>query len=73
MAFDDNLAARICHAPARTKSTDEKTMFGSVGFLLNGYFLVGVWKDSLCVRLGRRRRGTEGAAMIQGHRCRVPV
>ena len=27
-------------------------MFGGVGFLLNGNLLVGVWKDSLCVRLG---------------------
>lgn len=30
----------------------EKKMFGGVGFLLNGNLLVGVWKDSLCVRLG---------------------
>ena len=27
-------------------------MFGGVGFLLNGNMLVGVWKDSLIVRLG---------------------
>ena len=27
-------------------------MFGGVGFLLNGNLLVGVWKDSLCARLG---------------------
>ena len=27
-------------------------MFGGVGFLLNGNLLVGVWKDSLIVRLG---------------------
>lgn len=27
-------------------------MFGGVGFLLNGNLLVGVWKDSLVVRLG---------------------
>ena len=27
-------------------------MFGGVGFLLNGNLLVGIWKDSLCVRLG---------------------
>jgi hypothetical protein len=27
-------------------------MFGGIGFLLNGNLLVGVWKDSLCVRLG---------------------
>jgi hypothetical protein len=27
-------------------------MFGGVGFLLNGNLLVGIWKDSLVVRLG---------------------
>ncbi len=27
-------------------------MFGGVGFLLSGNMLVGVWKDSLIVRLG---------------------
>ena len=27
-------------------------MFGGVGFLLNGNLLVGVWKNSLIVRLG---------------------
>ena len=27
-------------------------MFGGIGFLLNGNLLVGVWKDSLIVRLG---------------------
>ena len=26
-------------------------MFGGIGFLLNGNMLVGVWKDSLIVRL----------------------
>ena len=28
-------------------------MFGCVGFLQHGNVLVGVWKDSLVVRLGR--------------------
>ena len=27
-------------------------MFGGIGFLLNGNMLVGVWKNSLIVRLG---------------------
>jgi TfoX/Sxy family transcriptional regulator of competence genes len=31
---------------------EEKKMFGGIGFLLNGNLLVGVWKDSLIVRLG---------------------
>ena len=52
MAFDENLAARIRTALARKKGIEEKKMFGGVGFLLNGNMLVGVWKDSLIVRVG---------------------
>src|SRR5437773_12015990 len=52
MAFDESLAARIRDTLARKKNIEEKKMFGGVGFLLNGNMLVGVWKDSLIVRLG---------------------
>ena len=52
MAFSESLAARIRDAVVRKKNIEEKKMFGGVGFLLNGNMLVGVWKDSLIVRLG---------------------
>jgi hypothetical protein len=52
MAFDESLAARIRDTLARKRGIEEKKMFGGVGFLLNGNLLVGVWKDSLIVRLG---------------------
>jgi TfoX/Sxy family transcriptional regulator of competence genes len=52
MAFDETLAARIRDALARKNGVEEKKMFGGIGFLLNGNLLVGVWKDSLIVRLG---------------------
>lgn len=52
MAFDENLVARIREALARKKGVEEKKMFGGVGFLLHGNLLVGVWKESLVVRLG---------------------
>ena len=52
MAFSEELAARIRQSLARKKGVEEKKMFGGVGFLLNGNLLVGVWKDSLIVRLG---------------------
>jgi len=52
MAFDETLAVRIRDALVRKKNIEEKKMFGGVGFLLNGNLLVGVWKDSLIVRLG---------------------
>jgi TfoX/Sxy family transcriptional regulator of competence genes len=51
MAFDESLASRIRAVLARRKGVAEKKMFGGLGFLLNGNILVGVWKDSLIVRL----------------------
>jgi TfoX N-terminal domain len=52
MAFDETLAARIRRRLARRKNVEERKMFGGIGFLLNGNLLVGVWKESLVVRLG---------------------
>ena len=52
MAYSDALAARIRQSLARRKGVEEKKMFGGVGFLLRGNLLVGVWKESLVVRLG---------------------
>src|SRR4051794_397084 len=52
MAFDESLAARIRKQLARRKNVEEKKMFGGLGFLLRGHILVGVWKDSLIVRVG---------------------
>lgn len=51
MAYSESLAARIRQLLPRNSSFAEKKMFGGVGFLLNGNMLVGVWKDSLIVRL----------------------
>jgi TfoX/Sxy family transcriptional regulator of competence genes len=39
-------------ALARKKGITAKKMFGGIGFLLHSNLLVGVWKDSLIVRLG---------------------
>jgi TfoX/Sxy family transcriptional regulator of competence genes len=52
MAFSEELAERIRQGLARRLGIQEKKMFGGIGFLLNGNVLVGVWKDSLIVRLG---------------------
>jgi TfoX/Sxy family transcriptional regulator of competence genes len=52
MAFSEALAERVRQRLARRKHVEEKRMFGGVGFLLHGNILVGVWKDSLIVRLG---------------------
>jgi hypothetical protein len=52
MAFNEALAERIRHGLARKKGIEEKKMFGGVGFLMNGNMLVGVWKNSMIVRVG---------------------
>jgi TfoX/Sxy family transcriptional regulator of competence genes len=52
MSYSKALAERIRTILGRRKDIDEKKMFGGVGFLLNGNMLVGVWKQSLIVRLG---------------------
>ena len=52
MTFSESLAERIRQALARRKSVEAKKMFGGVGFLLNSNMVMGVWKESLIVRLG---------------------
>jgi TfoX/Sxy family transcriptional regulator of competence genes len=51
VAFSQAMAERIRQRLARRKNIEEK-MFGGDDFLLHGNMLVGVWKDSLIVRLG---------------------
>jgi TfoX/Sxy family transcriptional regulator of competence genes len=51
MAFSEALAERIRKGLARRKGIEEKKMFGGIGFLFNGNMLLGVWKESLIVRL----------------------
>ena len=55
MAFDESLAARIRTALARKKGVEEKKIFGGPCFMLNGHMLVGVWNDSMIVRLGEEQ------------------
>lgn len=52
MAYNTHLAERIRAAVKRQPGITEKQMFGGIGFLLHGNLLVGVWKESLIVRLG---------------------
>jgi len=52
MAYSKSLAARIRERLARRQGIAEKRMFGGIAFMLYGNMLVGVWKDSLIVRLG---------------------
>src|SRR5262245_3537950 len=51
MAYSESLALRIRQVLGRRRGITEKKMFGGVGFLLNGNMCVGIWKQSLIVRL----------------------
>lgn len=52
MAYSQSLAERVRKAVKRRRGFAEKKMFGGVGFLLHGNMCVGIWKNSLIVRLG---------------------
>jgi TfoX/Sxy family transcriptional regulator of competence genes len=52
MPYDTILAERIRTIVKSRPGFAEKEMFGGVGFLLNGNMCVGVWKESLILRLG---------------------
>ena len=51
MAYSESLAERLRGALVRRRGIVEKKMFGGIGFLLHGNMLVGIWKNSLIVRL----------------------
>ena len=52
MAYDEGLAVRISELTHDWVGLEEKKMFGGMGFLLHGHMCVGVWKDSLVLRVG---------------------
>jgi TfoX/Sxy family transcriptional regulator of competence genes len=52
MPYDTLLAARIRAVLGPLSDLVEKTMFGGVGFLVNGNMACGVHKNDLIVRVG---------------------
>jgi hypothetical protein len=52
MAYSQALADRVRSAIGNRRDVAEKKMFGGVVFLLRGNMLVGIWQQSLIVRLG---------------------
>ena len=52
MPYNEQTAERIRQRLARRRGFVEKKMFGGVGFLLAGNMCVGVWKESLILRVG---------------------
>jgi TfoX/Sxy family transcriptional regulator of competence genes len=52
MPYDDSLAQRVRTAVGRRRTIVEKKMFGGVRFLFRGNMCIGIWQDSLIVRVG---------------------
>ena len=52
MPYNEETAERVRAVVRRRKGFSEKKMFGGVGFLLHGNMCVGVWKESLILRIG---------------------
>ena len=52
MPYDPKLAEQMRAALKTRGGIVEKKMFGGYCWMLNGNMLVGVWKDSLVVRVG---------------------
>jgi TfoX/Sxy family transcriptional regulator of competence genes len=55
MAYSHSLADRVRQALRPNRRIAEKKMFGGIAFLSSGNILVGVWQNSLIVRLGPDR------------------
>ncbi len=55
MPYSQSLADRVRRLLQSQPGIAEKRMFGGVAFLLHGNMLVGVWQQSLIVRLGAER------------------
>ena len=52
MPYDEQLARRVRPLMALRAGFSEKKMFGGIAFFLDGNLCVGVWNDSLIVRVG---------------------
>jgi TfoX/Sxy family transcriptional regulator of competence genes len=64
MAYDEGLAQRVEDVLRDRSHTDAKTMFGGVGYLLDGNMACGVHGDRLIVRVGT---DAYAAALSQPH------
>ena len=52
MAYDEGLAERLESFMPQDPSLTTEHMFGGFGYLLNGNMCIGIWKDSLILRVG---------------------
>ncbi|KAA3604528.1 MAG: RNA methyltransferase [Planctomycetota bacterium] len=52
MVYDQNLELAIDGVCNRWRGLKKKSMFGGIGYLLNGNMAFGIWQDHLVVRCG---------------------
>ncbi|MBX7168060.1 MAG: TfoX/Sxy family protein [Pirellulales bacterium] len=52
MAYDAQLAARVDRVLTADDGFESRRMFGGIGYLLRGNMCVGVYQDTLIVRVG---------------------
>ena len=57
MAYNEKLADRLRKLIAKRNDFHEQKMFGGMGYLLRGNMCLGIWKDSLILRLGESQAG----------------
>ena len=50
--YDPGLAARLDDIMAGMLEMETTQMFGGYGFLMNGHMCVGIWNDTLVIRIG---------------------
>ena len=50
--YDPGLAARLDDITAGMLEMETTQMFGGYGFLMNGHMCVGIWNDTLVIRIG---------------------
>jgi TfoX/Sxy family transcriptional regulator of competence genes len=55
MAYDEGLAERIRALLAERRDVVEKRMFGGLAFMVGGHMAVGIVKDDLMVRVGKKK------------------
>lgn len=55
MAYDEGLAERVRSLLAERRDVVEKRMFGGLAFMVAGHMAVGIVKDDLMVRVGKKK------------------
>jgi len=50
--YDKGLAARLDDIIGGMLDMETTTMFDGYGFMMNGHICVGIWKNSLVIRIG---------------------